>query len=156
MSKPKDVRSTADTIKIDVAIGTILALMLAAAVFGLTEWISRPRDPFAQPARALAADLGVRIGDYPHPVSFPVGYFFDVLQEDMSVADVHAVVQGYTRVLRCGDHTEIYYYYTVDDDTARRFIVFYNKGQFSRLQAEDSKSRTIFVDGCQNGLLPEN
>ena len=105
----------------------------------------------------LADQLGVRIDNYPYPAGFPVGYFYETLEVGMSVKEVHEILKGYSRVLRCGSYAEVYYFYTTNDDTATRFRVFYDEQMLlSESHGEDDDSRTIFTDGCREGLFEES
>ena len=133
-----------------------LVLVLVPVIFVFAVLMQIPVGPSARAERDLADQLGVSISDYPLPQLFPVGYFRDILRTSMSVAEVHATIRGYTRVLHCGDHKEVYYFYTTNDRTTRRFQVWYKDGHFNVLEGEDSNSHTIHVGDCEVGMLPEN
>lgn len=105
----------------------------------------------------LANSLGVQIEDYPYPSSFPNGYFYIKLQSGMTINEIHAIVQGYENVYHCGDYSEIYYYYSQEDNKALRFELLYDEqGRFKQLRGEDDDSRTIRTEGCMPGLIDEN
>jgi len=112
-------------------------------------------NPYQKQQQKLAEQLGVKISDYPYPVSFPESYFVSVLQPGMTPDEVHKVIQGYEKVLNCGNASEIYYYFSMSDDNALRFEVFYgiDKFKFEDLQGEDTNSRTIRTVGCTEGLV---
>jgi hypothetical protein len=102
----------------------------------------------------LAKELGVKIDDYPYRTSFPVGYFYTILQPGMSMADVHKVIQGYEKVLRCDSTSEIYYYFSSELEDAKRFQIIYDdQGEFMRLEGEEDDSRTLQTNGCVPGQI---
>jgi hypothetical protein len=116
--------------------------------------------------RVLAQALKIDTEKYPLHRGFPINYYGDTLTPEMTVTEVHQIIRGYHIAFRCGNDTEIYYYYSGDDRRALRFEVWYNQeynqsrsayGQmkFSSIRGEDSNSRTISIKGCEPGLLPE-
>lgn len=101
----------------------------------------------------LAQRLGVAIEDYPYADSFPGGYFYTVLRSGMSKDQVHSIVVEYEVVYTCSKWRELYYYYSVDDNDAFRFMILYdNQGNFFRMEGEDDDSSTLSKDGCTLGL----
>lgn len=115
--------------------------------------ITTPRETLQ---RDLAKELGVEIPDYPYPVSFPSGYFYTVLKPGMSVSEVHQIVKGYEKVMNCRNVSEIYYYFSVELEQAKRFkIVYDNDGKFVRFEGEEDDSRTLDTNGCAPGLIEE-
>lgn len=113
--------------------------------------IQSPREKMQED---LANELNIKIQDYLPSYSFPVGYFHAVLHSGMHIQDVHEIVKGYQKVLHCDMYSEIYYYFSTDDDEAERIEVFYDEdGFYQWLEGEDSNSRTIRTDGCEPGLL---
>jgi len=104
--------------------------------------------------RELATELGVKIEDFPSPSSFPAGYYYSILQPGMPINDIHTKVRGYKRVLHCKSYSEIYYYFSTDDNNALRFEIMYDSsGKFLRLETEDEDSGTINITGCTSGLI---
>lgn len=105
----------------------------------------------------LAKQLGVKIGDYPYESSFPEGYFYTVLKPGMTINEVHQIVQGYEKVLHCEDiETEIYYYFSSEDEIALRFAIIYDdQWKFWRLRGEDTNSPSIRIEGCKDGPIRE-
>lgn len=109
----------------------------------------------------LAITLGVRIKDYPFVTVFPLGYFYTVIKPGMTLDDVHFIIRGYEKVLRCRDsakdalyYKEVYYYFSPRDDEALRFQLFYDEqGRFLEFQGEDEDSRTIMTLGCEEGII---
>lgn len=107
--------------------------------------------------QVLATQLGVRVEDYPYPSAFPEGYFYTVLKPGMTIYEVHQIVQGYEKVLHCEDvETEIYYYFSSEDGKALRFAIVYDdQWRFWRLRGEDTNSRSIRTEGCEDGPIKE-
>jgi hypothetical protein len=121
---------------------------------------SSHKNPSEGKQKDLANQLGIKITDYPYPKAFPEGYFYTVLKPGMTVDEVHHVVQDYEKVYRCRSsadtrfYSEIYYYFSVKDQGALRFEVFYDqKEKFEKLQGEDNNSSTIRTDDCEIGLI---
>jgi hypothetical protein len=112
-------------------------------------------NPYQKQQEELAQKSGVSIGDYPYPISFPEGYYFSVLEKGMSLDEIHSVITDYQTVFHCDDYAEIYYYFDTRDDKALRFRVFIDPENktFERLQGEDDDSRTININGCDEGVL---
>ncbi|HEY5902506.1 MAG TPA: hypothetical protein VIU39_08130 [Anaerolineales bacterium] len=132
----------------------LLVVLLALGVFAVLWAGSSPYRRYWLQQRQLAAGLGVRIGDYPNPDSFPVGYFRDQLRKGMPAAEVHSIVSGYETAYRCADRgEEVYYYFSPDDARALRFTIVYDGSlNFDSLGTEDAHQRTISVEGCTPGL----
>lgn len=111
-------------------------------------------EPQRETQEALANELGVRVEDYPPRSSFPVEYFYSVLSQGMTITDVHSVIRGYEKVLHCGSTSEIYYFYSPDLESAKRFKIIYdNQGKFVRLEGEEDDSHTIQIFGCETGQI---
>lgn len=106
---------------------------------------------------SLAKSLEVKIEDYPYEMTFPVGYFDSALKPGMTYDEVHSIVRGYERVYRCYGFTEIYYYFSDNDNDAIRCRVAYDdQGRFTEMDGEDPDSRTLGLGpGCSVGLLAE-
>lgn len=133
-----------------------LLIVLIAVILLAALWAgSSPYRRYWLRQRQLASNLGVRMGDYPNPDIFPVGYFRDRLERGMPVADIHEIVRGYETVYRCDDKTaEVYYYFSGDDARALRFVISFDDGlSFDSLGTEDARQRTISIAGCKPGRL---
>ncbi len=102
----------------------------------------------------LANKLGVRIEDYPYRTSFPAGYFYTVLRPEMTIAEVHNIIQGYEKVLHCGNRSEVYYYFSSELKDAMRFKVRYDdQGNYLNFEGEEDDSRTLQTNGCELGII---
>jgi hypothetical protein len=133
-------------------IGSIVAILLCI-IFILNALA--PKNAFRSQQEDLARQLGVKIEDYPVPDEFPVEYFYTTLQPGMTLDQVHSIVRGYEAVYNCSLEEEIYYYFSLSDDKALRFMLTYdNQGRYIKFQAEDSNSRTLSLDSsCTQGVL---
>lgn len=131
-------------------------LILTISFLGLWLFSTGVTDSRARLQKELASSLGVSINSYPYPKIFPVGYFETVLKPEMTVLEVHNVVQGYEKVLKCDDVGEIYYYFSTDDKNAIRFKIYYNSAiRFEKLVGEEPGSPTIHTSGCRPGYYDE-
>jgi hypothetical protein len=102
----------------------------------------------------LAKHLGVRIEDYPFRSSFPSGYFYTILEPGMTIAEVQNIVQGYEKVLHCGNRSEIYYYFSSELVDAIRFKLRYDdQGNYWDFEGEEDDSRTLQTNGCKPGTI---
>lgn len=136
-----------------LSIFNLICLGLFALLWILPDLIISPREKVQE---ELAKELGVEILDYPYPSSFPSGYFYSVLKPGMSLSEVHNIVQGYEKVVNCRNVSEIYYYFSVELEQAKRFKLIYDgDGKFLRFEGEDNDSRTLRTDGCLPGLINE-
>jgi hypothetical protein len=88
-------------------------------------------NPYQTAQQKLAQQLGVRIEDYPYPIGFPSGYYYAVLKPSMGTAEVHTIIREYAAVYHCKQYSEIYYYYSQDEDRALRFEIFYDENGIS-------------------------
>jgi hypothetical protein len=118
---------------------------------------ANPYWPYILEQKKLAQSLGVEINDYPASYAFPVGYFHEILQPNMTLNEVHTIVRGYISVYNCG-YKEVYYYFSKNDNRAIRFEVIYKPADdgeylFLKLQTEDDNSRSIHVEKCKSGLI---
>jgi len=105
----------------------------------------------------LAAELGVRIKDYPWETDFPEGYFFTILKPGMTIDEITALIKGYEKVYHCKTLSEIFYYFSSEETKALRFEVrFDDKGNYPTIIGEDPNSHTIFLDGCTPGWIGGN
>lgn len=134
----------------------LVVLVICIAIYYSETFVN----PYEAQQVALARTLGVEINDYPYPGAFPEGYFYSKLRPGMEIKQVHNVVKGFDKVFRCRVPAESYYYkevyfYFGDDNTdALRFMIFYDpRGDFERLQSEDTDSRSIRIDGCEEGRI---
>jgi hypothetical protein len=141
---------------------SIFTFLLLLMIAGIWVYLFPPHtNPYAIKQEELASRFGVNIKDYPFETDFPSGYFYSVIKPGMTFNDVHEIVRGYEKVLRCRNtgknyyyFSEIYYYFGSGDDDAIRFELFYDKqGNFERFQGEDKNSRSIMIFGCEEGLI---
>lgn len=104
----------------------------------------------------LAKILQVKIEDYPFPQSFPSGYFYSILKPGMTREEVHRIMKGYEKAYDCSN-TEMYYFYSQDEDAAERLFIFYSlNGLFEKIQGEDKNSRYwLRSSDCSEGLLTQ-
>jgi hypothetical protein len=134
---------------------TVFFVILIIVVLACSSWwIVSTWNPYKEQQQNLARELGVTISDYPYPSAFPEGYYYVVLSTDMSIHDVHMTIMGYEKVYHCNTNSEIYYYFSLDDKKALRFEIIYDEqGLFKEFRGEDDDSRTIRLDGCEQGLI---
>jgi hypothetical protein len=112
-------------------------------------------DPYSAERKNLASELGVNLSDYPQ-LGFPVNYFYEVLKPGMSSEEVHKMVIGYKAVFLCDGDSELYYYFSTDDNKADRYLIVYDaKDQIKYTLGEDPNSRELqnTVHNCNPGLL---
>lgn len=143
--------------------GRLLLLLMVMLTAMLVVSAIRLRDSLIRIGQrnTLATELGVNLWSWPRPAAFPLGYFFDILEQGMSRQRVHHIVQGYEHVLRCGPDSrgytrEVYYFYADRDDKALRMQIEYDtQGYLYRVQGEDPNSRVFSVTNCQPGRWGE-
>jgi hypothetical protein len=143
--------------------GRLLFLLMIMLTAMLAVSTARLRDSvvLTRQRSALAAELGVELRRWPWPTSFPVSYFFSVLEKGTPRREVHQIVRSYERVLRCGPDSrgftqEVYYFYSDRDDKALRMQIEYDtQGHLYRVQGEDPNSRVFSVTNCQAGRWGE-
>jgi hypothetical protein len=89
-----------------------------------------------------------------------LGYFYANLKPDMTVDEIHKIVQGYEKAYRCRSsgavyyYKEVFYYFSPDDNKALRFQIFFNKQEkFTDFQSEDDDSRMISINNCELGII---
>jgi len=105
--------------------------------------------------RDLAQRLGVDRDAYPENASFPTSYFYETLKPGITTRkEVHEIVTEYELVLRCSWDSEVYYYYSKDDNKALRFEIWYESGKYYKISGEDDSYR-INAESCVPGLLPD-
>jgi len=116
------------------------------------------RNSYQERQDILAKELKININDYPWPSVFPIGYYYELLKPGMSIDEVHKIITNYDEVYACGKLSEIYYYFSKDDENALRFRVLYEKDtlNYFMIQGEDSNSRDINVENCVKGKTQEN
>lgn len=143
--------------RVSTCIAGLSIFVLICIVAGLFVWI-RPllvTTPREQMQQELAIELGVEIGEYPHPSNFPLGYFFTVLKPGMSISEVHKIVRGYKKALRCGETMEVYYYLGENIEDSVRFWIYYDEqGKFREFQGEGDSGRRS-TSWCSPGLQEE-
>jgi hypothetical protein len=114
------------------------------------------RNPYQEEQEALANLLGVEIQDYAYDSSFPLSYYAVVLETGTPINKVHEIVRGYEKVYHCQSYSEIYYYFSTEDDKALRFVIMYDEQlKISKIYGEDSDSRYIKTEDCDLEQLPE-
>ena len=106
--------------------------------------------------RDLAQRLGIDRDAYPDNESFPTSYFYKTLKPGITtIKEVHEIVREYELVLQCYRGSEVYYYYSKDDDETLRFEIWYDfDGKYSKILGENDSYR-INTESCGPGLLPE-
>ena len=105
--------------------------------------------------RDLAQRLGIDRDAYPNKAPFPTSYFYETLKSGITtIKEVHKIVTEYELVLQCYRGSEVYYYYSKEDDKALRFEIWYRDGKYSKMSGEDDSYR-INTESCGPGLLPE-
>jgi hypothetical protein len=149
-----------DRTRLAVVLAVAAGLWLTCSVVGalscalMLEAVPRGPGFSSSEQQRLALELGVDPMDYPPAQVFPFPYFAKVLQVGMPIQDVHTAVRGYKASYRCPLEEEIYYFLTDRDDTALRFMIFYDQNLRLRgLVGEDDDSRTITTKGCEPGLI---
>jgi hypothetical protein len=135
----------------------ILVLMLAGISIILARTYKSYRlkeDILNQKKEALASLLGVKVEDYP---DFPAQYFYTVIRPGTSLSDVHTIIIGYEQVLNCFGTDEVYYYFSLDDQEATRFLISFDaQGRYAEMMEEEQGATTLPGAGtCQPGLLEE-
>jgi hypothetical protein len=131
-------------------LASVLALIRASCVHDLTT-----------EQLAVARDLGVNPWDYPPVYLFPRSYYRVILKPGMTMAEVHALIRGYTRVLQCKSSSstsswELYYYFSPDDYDALRFRVIYDQqGRMKAFGEEDESSPSFLTEDCVPGRIGE-
>lgn len=136
-----------------VLVNICVCIALVSVVWLLPAITSSPRE---KEQANLAKDLEVEIAEFPPVSSFPSSYFRSVLKPGMTLSEVHSIVKGYKKVLRCGFQSEIYYYFGTDDKGAHRIEIFYDQDKkYKKLMGEEPDSRTIQTWGCTPGQLTE-
>jgi hypothetical protein len=137
----------------------IFVLLTCVSIISMWVYFSH-RNPYKKEQEKLAILLGINIKDYPYERAFPIGYFYKVLKPGMSISEIHGLVQGYEKVLRCSTgepayyYSEVYYYFGTGDQDALPIELFYNEqGGFEDFQTEDDDSRTINTHGCEVGQI---
>ena len=133
-----------------------MILVVGAAMFyaGYLYLVWNPSWLWEPQQDALADKLGVNIGDYPYPHIFPYGYYWRQLPRDAYIDQVHSVVNGYAKVLKCNNSREIYYFFSQSDDFALRIEFWYDEAhKLVQFNGEDEDSRTIRTEECAVGLI---
>lgn len=115
-----------------------------------------------QQQASLAQELGVNMEDYGPAIRFPWGYLESQLTPGMSIREVHQLMPIHAAVYRCENNTgtvftEVYYFFSEDEDRAVRIEVIYlEDGKLRDIRPEDRNSRRLSVIGCDPGYLPES
>lgn len=134
-------------------------LLIIIGIVGLCSlpwlWPRLKTIPYLYQQKELAEFLGVDIKDY-RQADFPYEYFANTLTPGMTIREVHQIMRGYEKVLYCGDYSEIYYYFSTDDDKSFRYEIMYAERRFDEFTTDDIyDSWRISIDGCAEGLLEE-
>ena len=103
------------------------------------------RNPYKKEQEKLAILLGINIKDYPYERAFPIGYFYKVLKPGMSISEIHGLVQGYEKVLRCSTG-EPAYYYSIILELVIKTLYASNYSIMNRGVLKISKPRTMIVE----------
>jgi hypothetical protein len=131
----------------------LIAIIGLCSLLWLLPWLKAI--PYISQQQKLAEFLEVDIKDY-RQTDFPYEYFAQALTPGMSIREVHQVVRGYDRVLSCGDYSEIYYYFHIDDYKAFRYEIMYIEKRLKEFSTDDIyNSWRISSDGCVDGQLEE-
>jgi hypothetical protein len=103
----------------------------------------------------LAKELGIADEDYINKYfKFPYGYYKSKIPIGMSIEGVHDTIIGYEKVYYCYRSSEVYYFFSENDDKALRIQIVYDDHlNVKRIESEDSNSRTIAVFYCEEGLI---
>ena len=131
---------------------TLIALLLTSCIE------TYPRE-LREKQELMAQELGVKVNDYGPAIRFPWGYLRVRLIPGMSVKQVHQIIPNYEAVYRCETDSipsEIYYFFSKDDDKALRIEVVYDEHKrYQFLRPEDKNSAKISVRNCEPGYLDE-
>ncbi len=107
----------------------------------------------------MAQELGVEIEDYGPAIRFPWGYLRARLTPGMSAQEVHQIIPKHEAGYRCRTDSipsEIYYFFSKEDDKAVRIEVVYDEYErYQFLRPEDRNSTRISVENCEPGYLGE-
>ena len=137
----------------------MLSLVLFVVSLLAVGWQWRQAQAFTQERERqkaqLAQGLGVDPRQWLRPVVFPLGYFWSVLTKGMPRAEVHGIVHGHERVLRCGSSedaykSEVYYFFSNRRSDALRMQVRYLDDRVAGLQGDDN-SNSIYDESCVPG-----
>ena len=101
----------------------------------------------------LAKVMEVGNENYPY---FPVDYLSKTIKYGMTFNEAHNFLLGYEDVYNDNESSEIYYYFSKDDDKAERIWIMYDKkNQYKvlKISGEDKNSNSFIVEGWSEGLL---
>lgn len=73
----------------------------------------------------------------------------------MTTDEVHALMIGYNKVLKCSDYAEVYYYFGMDETSAFRYQIIYDNNEFVSFVYDEPGYRLIYTGNCAQGLLGE-
>ncbi len=147
----------------------LLLLILIASVCIATFFIytahgmDKHNNIYLEKQERLAELLNINLNEYEK--RFPTDYFVELLKEDMTVQEVHELMRGYEKVLRCGDYAEVYFYFSTDERIAYRYLIIFDEGKyigneyggFRAYEGINENSSYIpgYADGCVDGFLDE-
>jgi len=128
-----------------------IALVLGLIFLFVMQTLKKP--PYIEKQEQLADILGVKLEDY-RQVDFPRDYFSQTLKPGITISEVHNIVIGYEKVLKCGDWAEVYYFFNSSDEEAFRYKILYVDGFYDSFIVDDFyDSMKISLSGCTEGLL---
>ena len=135
----------------------ILGLAVICIMSGILLAVSNQRQEreLLQKQQELAELLDVDIADYPTPNRFPFEYYYTVLEEGMSIDEVHEIVRGYMNVYH-RQRAEIYLFYYEDNSQAMPLKILYDDNfRFVTIVAGDPDSGGITLSGSEPGRIGE-
>lgn len=143
--------------KVRCTVASVTPFLIAACIGSLlviTVGCAGDRTDRAATQKQVAIELGVDPQQVDQYKYFPLDYFMEALKPGMVRQEVHRIVRSYEKVFRCGQFTEVYYFYSASDSKALRMQIIYDEqGRYREIRGEDENSRTISVAGCQEGQL---
>ncbi|MBI5822915.1 MAG: hypothetical protein HZB18_02735 [Chloroflexi bacterium] len=111
--------------------------------------------PYREKQEQLAQTLGVNIHNY-RRFDFPFDYFLQELKPGMPIREIHRIIRGYDRVLRCDDYAEVYLYFSPPGTDSFKYMILYDEKFFRSFITDDIfGDRTVSINGCVDGKLPE-
>lgn len=149
----------------------LIAICLACPklILGLV-WAPKSQDPYRDQRIALATQMNI-LGAGP---DIPA-YYHKVIEQHMvegaklSLAEVHHLVQGYDKVIRCPeDSREFYYFYGTTQENSHNMGIGYDaQGNVCGVRSDDDfdldaptylveGGDTYFVGRCEPGLFSED
>jgi hypothetical protein len=133
-------------------IGCIVGLLI---VISLLLTFITPKIIYRIKEENLAKELGIANEDYLNKyVKFPYGYYKSIIPIGTPIETVHNTIIGYEKVYHCYNISEVYYFFSENDDKAQRMEIIYDQVMYVKdIRSEDSNSRTIAVSFCEEGII---